>query len=329
MGWRGIALAACALSLAGVQEAYSVGGGPVRGSGLTAIVPSGWHGRILRGALVASTGRLPPANRPLGPALHHRINPGEIGVLLFEDAPLWGVPFATSAYRSGSPRLFTMRDFGPPPLGGSNRGRHSFARRNFTVAGRYFDLFAESGSSRPSRLRLSELNELVASIDVEAGDFYPGSAPPARFQRAPGWTTRHTKIIPVGPSTYSISLASTVRYRDSLNEFPPHTTLEHLPAAGIVIWLSLSADNRSPPTVPQGDAGQPILRINPSACGLFEGAPPNVLTCRLEAWRRRQYHLFGWVILGRKHPSYAQKSRARAELARLVLPTWPPWPKAD
>jgi hypothetical protein len=325
MGFSRVPLAACALLVVLGTGAYSRDERIVSGYGVSASVADGWHVRMLRGALEASTVRLPPASRPLGPALHRRLRPGGLGVLLFEDAPSWSVPFDRSVFRTGYPRPFSSRDFGRPPLGGSNPGKHSFARRNFTVAGRYFDLFAESGSTRPSKRRIAELNHLVRSLTVKTGDFYPGEAAPARFPRARGWTTRHSETVPVGPGTYSVSLASTVRYRDSLNAFPPHRTLERLPAAGVVIWLGLSADNRDPPTVPEGDAGRPVLRVGSSACQSFEGAPPTVLTCRVRAWRFGQYHTFGWVIFGGLRPSTARRAEARRELARVLLPTWPRW----
>ena len=128
----------------------------------------------------------PSERRPIGPTLSHRLGLDDIGLLLFEAAPIERVPFDSSVYRMGPARPFAGRDF---RAHGAGPGRHSFARRNFSVDGRYFDLFVESGSSRPTSNRLAELNELVRSLEIEAGDFYPGRAAPARFRRAGGWVT--------------------------------------------------------------------------------------------------------------------------------------------
>lgn len=298
----------------------------VSGYGITAAVPSGWHARVLRGAVQASTAQLASSNRSLGRAMSRRLHRGDLGVLLFEAAPVWNVPFDRSFYRSGPPRSFSAHDFRPSSVGGSNPGAHSFATRNFMVEGRYFDLFVESGSARAASVRLAQLDKLIGSLRIRPGDFYPGEAPPARFRRAPGWFTTSSGTVPVGPSTYSVTLASTLRYRDALNQFPPHRTLDRLRAKGIVIRLSLTADNRIPPTIRQGDRGRPVLRVDDSRCGSFEGAPATALTCRVEAWRPRRYHIHGWVIFGRTHPSPSQVGRARAELDQLLLPTWPSWP---
>jgi len=321
-------LARVALCASVLLPALSSAGHPsgghraVAGYGIAADVPARWHARMLRGALHVATVPLPPERRPIGPTLSHRLGLGDIGLLLFEAAPIEGVPFDPGVYRVGPTRPFASRDF---RAHGSGSGRHSFARRNFSVDGRYFDLFVESGSSRPTSNRLAELNELVRSLEIEAGDFYPGQAAPARFRRAGGWVTTSSGTVAVGPSTYSIVLASTVRYRNRLNEFPPHRTLERLPSDGIIVWMSLNADNRHPPTVPGGDRSRPVLRVGGSACGSFEGAQ-GVLTCSFRAWRAHQYHVRGWVIFGRTRPTGAQVARAQEEFARLELPAWPRWP---
>lgn len=296
------------------------------GYGISATAPHGWRLRVLRGALEAATVPLPPVRwRSHGVRLGDALRSGDLSVLLFENAPSWNVPFEYAVYRRGPPLPLSARDF-RPALGGSNSEGHAFARRNFTVAGRYFDLFVESGSTRPAPRRIAELNTLLRSLTVRPGDFYPGHAPPARFRPARGWTTLHSRTIPVGPSTYSVTVASTVRYRNALNQFPPHETLERLPPNGIVISLRLSADNRDPPTAARRGTRRPVLQIGAATCGSFEGAPSTVLTCRVEAQRFREYVIFGWVIFGRRNPTAEQRVRARAELDRLELPVWPLWP---
>jgi len=145
----------------------------VAGYGIAADVPARWHARMLRGALHVATVPLPPERRPIGPTLSHRLGLGDIGLLLFEAAPIEGVPFDPGVYRVGPTRPFASRDF---RAHGSGSGRHSFARRNFSVDGRYFDLFVESGSSRPvdrSRERRAfshaafELGELTSTTSED------------------------------------------------------------------------------------------------------------------------------------------------------------------
>src|SRR5436190_689772 len=75
------------------------------------------------------------------------------------------------------------------------------------------------------RSTIRELNGFVRSLRIARGDFFPGTAPPARFQPAAGWHTRHSPTLAVSPSTYSIAIASTVPYRDCLDCFPPHDTV--------------------------------------------------------------------------------------------------------
>lgn len=128
---------------------------------------------MLRGALHVATVSLPPERRPIGPTLSHRLGLGDMGLLLFEAAPVWSVPFDSSVYRVGQPRPFAGRDF-RAQRPGLVPGSHTFAHRTFSVAGRYFDLFVESGSSRPTSRRLAELNAVVRSLDIENSDFYPG-----------------------------------------------------------------------------------------------------------------------------------------------------------
>ncbi len=311
-------------SLLLVSVVLAAGNGQaVHGYGISASAPPGWHLRVLRGAFEATTVPLPPARGWLSPPLSRALHSGDIGLILFEDAGSWAAPLDQSFYRSGPARPFTARDFGTAPLGGSAPAGHRYARRNFALASRYFDLFVESGSPRVSNARLAELNALVRSVEVAPGDFYPGLAPPGRFLAASGWNTRHTPSVPVGPETYSTTIASTVPYRDCINCFPPQKTAPHLPPDGIAIFLTLTASNRDPPTRP----GQPTaLRLRRSACGSFEGIAQSFSTCPVHAQIFRQYVVDGWVVFGRVHPSSAQLTRAQTELDRLVLPFWPRWP---
>jgi hypothetical protein len=176
------------------------------------IAADGWHIRITRGTVEASTAPLPKEGRWIARRLSRSLHRGDLGVLLFEDAPRPGVPPVRSIYRRGAPRPFTRTEFGGPPSGGTNVGRHLFARRNFTVAGRLFDLFIETGGGRPSVPRLTSLNRLVASLRLTRGDFYAGAVTPATFFETPGWVLRASSATGLAPET---STATAIRHSQS------------------------------------------------------------------------------------------------------------------
>jgi hypothetical protein len=294
----------------------------IEGSGIAATLPPGWQGRVTRGALMASTSELPPVRGWLPTELGRRLERGDLGVLLFEVEPAFGVPVSPSFYRRGSPRPFTAREFSGP-------GRQRFARRNFRIAGRLFDLFVEARERVPTRRALRRLNALVGSLEIERGDFYPGVVEPARFQAAPGWSERTAGALPFRPVTVSVTVASTIAWRDALNALPPRRTLEALPPDGIALRVSLIADDRHVPIADRRDRGlaRPPYRLTHASCpGRFEGFPESVRACVLRSLVPRQYRVEIWVIYGRKRPTPRQRARAQAQLDRLVLPSWPRWP---
>jgi hypothetical protein len=293
----------------------------LNGYGLRIAVPSGWHVRIARGVVEASTAPLPPEGRWVARRLSRSLRPRDIDFLLFEDAPTPGQPFSRSIYRPGYPHPILPSEFGPPPFGGSNPGNHRFARRNFTINGRFFDLFVEGGSRAATTAAIASLNTLVASLRVSRGDFYPGHVPGAVFSPAPGWRSVGGHSVALAPETSTTTIASTVPYADALNDFPPQRTLKTLPRNGIVVFVQLIASNRDPPLA-KGSAGD---RIRVTGCGGFEGVPPTTSVCHLSGLRNGQYVIDGFVVYGRAHPSAAMTARANAELQRLVLPTWPRW----
>jgi hypothetical protein len=296
----------------------------VRGYGMAVTAPACWHVRIGRGLVEASTAPLPPLGRWASTRLSRSLGLSDLGVLLFEDRATPTAPLTRSAYRPGHPRPFRASEFTGPPLGGSNPGNHGFASRNFRLAGRLFDLFVESGSRRPAAARVASLNRLLASLRIERGDFYPGEVAAAPFRPARGWHTLSSKPTPLAPETVSDSVASTVPYRDGLNDFPPQRTIPHLPSDGIILVLQLVASNRDPPLGPrQPRRGRLAVMI--TRCGSFEGVPPRVAVCALAGLRNRQYVIDGWVVYGRAHPTADMRSRAVQELKRLVLPSWPRW----
>jgi hypothetical protein len=304
------------------------GAGPtVTGYGISVTPPAGWHLRVTRGMLEAATTPLPRPDPTPSVSLGNALGRDDIGVLLFEDAPAGGVPFDAHAYSRSARRPFTRHDFDQPPPSSSNPGQHRFARRGIRLSGRYFALFVESGAGQPTPTGLAGLNLLVRSLQVTRGDFYPGTVAPARFPDEPGWHLRSSPRIPVGPETSTTSIAATVAYRDPLDAFPPRTTLARLPASGVIIYVTLVADNRNPPLASEHRAaGRIRLELPTAGCGSFEGIPaPQRATCALHIVVARHYVIQGWVIYGRANPTRAQQALAQAEFARLELPAWPLW----
>jgi hypothetical protein len=299
----------------------TTGGTRVTGHGISAVAPAGWHLSLSRGTLVASTAPLPADGRWIATRPSNSLRRAGLVAVMFEDGRSPHQPFDVGFFRRGAPRPFTARDFGLAPLGGSSPRGHSYARRNFTVAGRFFDLFVESGTPRPSTVDLRSLDELVASLHVAPGDYYPGTVAAASFHHARGWFTVASARTPVGPETSTTTVASSIRFRDGLNEFPPHRTIAQLPADGIVIVVQLVASNRDPP-LGSGTRGH---GVGVARCGSFEGVPSAVAVCGLTGIVNRQYTISGWVVYGRTDPTQAMRSRVHDELARLVLPHWPTW----
>lgn len=151
--------------------------------GVSIMLPDGWHGRLTRGTVEAATVPLHGVSQDIA------LGAGDVAVELFEfepDPDSLGAAELDPSYSKDRPRRFTVEEFGPPELGGDNPD-HGFTRRNFSLAGRNFDLFAESGTRRPPADAVAALNEIVASLEVRAGDFYPGTIEPPRFRTTSGW----------------------------------------------------------------------------------------------------------------------------------------------
>jgi hypothetical protein len=234
-------------------------------------------------------------------------------------------------YAEGVPRL-TEEDFGSSDglTEDSSRSGHGYARRLFTVSGRHFALFAESGARPPSSGALRGLNELLASLRVEPGDPYPGTVEPARFAPRPGWHLGTS-----GPDErrasheWTTSWASTIPYEDEWNALPPFKTLLRLPEAGIVVWVSLSRTNRVPPH-PDGNETfpprePPFLLEEFERRDSWEGQVRQVPEYVLLGTVRGQYQLELRVYVGRPDPTRAMLAEAQAMLDGLVLPDWGDW----
>jgi hypothetical protein len=266
-------------------------GDPVSGYGLHALVPAGWEGGIARGQIHAGDQEI------------------DLGISEFSAAD------AGSFVTGRMPLTIGPAEFVQPQGGtGYETGR------SFVDAGRVFQLWVRTPHRRPPDGELQRVNALLASFHAEPGDFYSGKVDPATFSPAEGWHTGSggpAEIQPDGQQT--TSWASTIPYRDEPNQFPPHATLEALPADGIIVLVTLEQHSG----LGNEPAGR-LPRLSDFLDGSFEGMPLGIAARQFDA-NEGHYSAGLWVLFGREQPTEEQLSRAQAELDRLQLPEWPAW----
>jgi hypothetical protein len=317
-------IALSAASCGGVESTAGVAGGRLERYGIAVTPPAGWSARLTRATVEASTAAVIPEG--------NAASLGEADLLLrlfeFEPEPEY-VGETARTHPEGRPAPFTPAEFSQTELGGDNPKNPGFARRNFSLAGRHFDLFVESGAPNPPEAAVAELNELVGSIEVRAGDFYPGTIEPPRFSPAAGWYTGAEGGGEVRATEFASAWASTVHYRNGPRDLPPAATLETLPPDGIVIWVGLARDNRFPPTSelrrrePRVSAP---LQVGETQGGHgWEGQVGDIALYRLWGWVGEQYTVDLWIFYGRGEPTAGQRAQAQGALDRLDLPDWGRW----
>jgi hypothetical protein len=312
-----IVLLAFASSCGAGEQPVRDGGTTLERYGITVTAPPGWHARLTRATVEAETAA------------------GDLLVRVFEYEPETDVLLEIQrTHPDGRPGSFTASEFGPPELGGDNPNDDSskgqgFARRNFSMAGRSFDLFVESAPAKPSENALAELNELVESLEVEAGDFYPGTIEPPRFAPASGWHTGSHGGGEIRATDHASAWASTAPYRNGPRDLPPAKTLEELPQDGILIWIGLARDNRFPPTGELRAKGPRVstpLEVGQTQGGFgWEGQVREISLYRLWGWVEDWYSVDLWIFYGRREPTDEQREWAQGALDRLHLPDWGRW----
>jgi len=281
------------------------GGDHLSGYGIELDLPQGWHGRISSGVIQAASFELPQDTDPREPLTR---GADGVGFTLIEVAAS-DASFVTARL----PLHLAASEFVP-----QTEQLPALTGRSFVTSGRKFLLWAYAGSRSPDATALEQANEALASLRVEPGDFYPSEVEPATFEAASGWDTGSTgpvEIEPVGEQT--MSWASTVPYRDELDQFPPHETLAALPPDGIAIvaWVSRHPGERS-----ELPAREPPFDLGDARQGAFEGVPPDRPPYQLTANVRGRFDVVLWIFFGREHPTDEQAARAEASLARLQLP---------
>jgi hypothetical protein len=301
--------------------------------GIAVTLPAGWDGWLGRGALHAASFPLPADAPGWTRKAAERFAPSDVLVTIFENEPRRSPPLELAEYPElDGPLRLDAGDF--QPFDGitedSRASGHGYARRTFQLSGRFFVLFAEAGERVPPSAALAALNDLLASLGVDPGDFYPGTVAPARFPQRSGWF-----VGTGGPDEaraegeFTTAWASTGPYADEWNALPPFKTLRRLPRDGIIIWVGLSRSNRFPPR-PEGDATfptrePPFSLADFEARAAWEGQVRDLPEYLLLATVRGQYNLDLRVYFGRPEPSEEMRSQAQAMLDRLELPDWGPW----
>jgi hypothetical protein len=258
--------------------------GPAR-YGISLDVPDGTSAEVSRGMIRISTGDLSVVLYEYEPQA-----PGE--ATYFDDR--WPVQLETADFRQLRPGTGSEDD-----------------ARLVSVAGRFFSVFPEGDQSAAPTRQLEALNDALAAIEVEPGDFYPGWVQPVEFPKRPGW-----HVVSSGPTPryaygeYVQTAAATIPYRNGPNDLPPVRTLEALPRDGIVVWIGLTRDAHfSPSRLGRDTAFEPK-------------SPPPYRLADLE-------RVDGWEGQVRDIPDYrptkTMLDEADAVLRELRLPDWGPW----
>jgi hypothetical protein len=320
-----VALVALAPACGSVGSPAREGRTTLERYGIAVTLPPGWHARLTRATVeAATTAVIPEGNQAsLGDA--------DLLVRLFESEP--EPEFLTEwqrTYPAGPPRPFTASEFGRPDFEVAHHAKsHGFASRDFSLAGRYFNLFVESGQLNPPADAVAGLNRLVGSLAVRAGDFYPGTIDPPRFPPATGWHTGSYGGGEVRATDVASAWASTVPYQNGPRDLPPAATLERLPPDGILIWVGLTRDNRFPPTSELRKKGPQLsvpLQVGHTQGGFgWEGQVREISLYRLWGWVGEQYNVDLWIFYGGREPTAEQRARAQDMLDRLDLPDWGSW----
>jgi hypothetical protein len=296
--------------------------------GLQVDLPAGWDGRIGRGAIHAANFPLPNESSRWLQSASTRLGGNDVLVLLFErDHGPGDSPPEPPAPELEGPLRIEPSDFSPAYEVVDDD--HGHGRRLFSMSGRDFVLFVETGALSPAPDLLAETNRLLTSLRVEPGDFYRRTLEPARLPMRPGWDVGNSGARDArADGDWLTSWAATIPYADDWNVMHGKT-LERLPRDGIVIWVGLERSNRFPPQR-GGQEGSPEreppfelddFERQPGWEGQVRGLPQYVLRGTVRGEYRVDIH----VYFGRPEPTAAMLAEAQAMLDGLQLPEWGPW----
>jgi hypothetical protein len=315
----------------GAERRVEASGASVIGPryGISVALPESWYGELSRGALIAATFPVPPEGSVgLREMAFPQLEDDDARLLLFETArENRSPPTNPGEY----PQLDGYLGFEPGDFGSmdgnsddSALSGHGFARRTFRMSERLFVVFVETGARPPDTRTLDELNALLRSFEVQAGDFYPGRVEPPRFGASDGWHVGTSGAEEVdADGEYAKAWASTIPFADEWNALPPFETLKRLPRDGIVVLLGLSRTNRFP--APRETRDPPFELREFERVELWEGQVRNLPEYRLWGTVAEDAILDLRVYFGRPDPSSAMLAEAQAMLDSVELPDWGPW----
>jgi hypothetical protein len=270
-------------------------GPPLARYGMSMRLPQGWEGRISRGLLQASGDGLRVEFREHGGT----------------DAPFVTSRFPIQVVESE----FIPAEPGQAEKAGVNTGG------SFSVNGRDFVFRVTSNEGPPPRDALERLDGALKTLQIERGDFYPGSVDPATFAAAPGWYTGTSGAAPIEADGQQTSTwAATIPYRDEPFQFPPSRTLERLPKDGVIILTDLFGPNNGAGTSAPFHLPPLPRHLDPNFS--FEGLPSNVGGYGAGGRVDDEYQVSLTVLFDERNPSAFTIARAQAELDRLRLPDW-------
>ncbi|MFN2469522.1 MAG: hypothetical protein ABR583_00720 [Gaiellaceae bacterium] len=325
---RYLAAAAALLTFAGcgaATEPHEQGGDRTLARyGIEMALPGDWTGSINRGALVAATFDLRIEDAQWWERARKGMGGGDMLLTLHEHEPAdeTGVEEAFPRLQG---KLELRRERFVRPEGWPPGYRE--ARRNIALSGRYFTVFVLARTPPPADA-LADLNEALATLRVQPGDFYAGSVQPPLFPERAGWHVGSTPGAPVrADGDFLAAWAATVPYRDEPLSVP-RQTMEQLPPGGIVMTVWLSRHNRWPPTLPNPEAPalQSPFRLSQLTPRERAGHLPRDLPIHhLFARAPGAYYIEVWLAFGREMPTPEQRREADAMLQALRLPDWGPW----
>jgi hypothetical protein len=327
-GWLAVFIVVVGAGCGAAEDTASPGA--LSRYGIHAYLPAGWDGRIGRGALDAANFPLPSESTGWLRSTSAELAANDVLLLLFEhDRGLAAAPADPPAPELAGPLRLAAADFDPTDGVHADGHGHGYARRLFSLSGRDFVLFVETGATTPSAETLAETNQLLASLRVEAGDFYRGKLEPARFPDRAGWSVGASGAREArADADWLTSWAATVPYLDEWYSWP-QKTLHGLPRNGVLLWLTLQRGNRFPPD-PHGNAAPPE-REPPFHLDDFErrasweGQVRDLPEYILWGTVRGEYQVDLRVYFGQPEPTDAMRDEAQTMLDGLRLPEWGPW----
>jgi hypothetical protein len=247
-----------------------------------------------------------------------RIATRDLSVVLREVEPSAWNP-AEEAYFDGDwPVQLEATDFGQRPGTQTEEDAHLVS-----VAGRFFSVVQADGPASAAGRQLNSVNEALAGVEVQAGDFYRGWVEPVEFPERAGWHAVSSGRRPRYAHGEDVQSASaTIPYSDDLNAVA-RRTVEALPPDGILVHVTLSrgaalweqnALRRAPP-----------YRLRDFVRSGCPGKACKFPEYLLVAAYGDRYRVEIRVYFGRFHPTDAMRAEADAMLAGLRFPDWGPW----